>query len=70
MQVISEPGISTNMECGYLNGWIIYIYIKKKKVTYAKISPKMVNPRDIAGEHKGRRRINRYSSGYRAVHRA
>ena len=31
-------------ECDYLYGWI-----KKKKVTYAKISPKMVNPGDIAG---------------------
>ena len=27
----------------------------KKKVTYAKISPKMVNPRDIAGERRRRR---------------
>ena len=26
-----------------------------KMVTYAKISPKMVNPRDIAGEHRRRR---------------
>ena len=39
---------STKMECGYLNGWI-------KKVTYSKISPKMLNPRDIAGEHRRRR---------------
>ena len=29
---------------------------KKKKVTYAKISPKMVNPRDIAGECRRRRK--------------
>ena len=28
----------------------------KKMVTYAKISPKMVNPRDIAGERRRRRR--------------
>ena len=28
----------------------------KKTVTYAKISPKMVNPRDIAGERRRRRR--------------
>ena len=41
--------LSMNMECGYLNGWI------KKTVTYAKISPKMVNPRDRAGEHRQRR---------------
>ena len=37
---------SMKTECDYLNGWI-------KKVTYAKISPQMVNPRDIlhiAGE--------------------
>ena len=30
-------------ECGYLYGWI------KKAVTYTKISPKLVNPRDLAG---------------------
>ena len=30
-------------ECDYHYGWI------KKTVTYAKIWPKMVNPRDIAG---------------------
>ena len=28
-----------------------------KRSTYAKISPKMVNPRDTAGEHRRRRRI-------------
>ena len=38
--------LSTKTECDYLNGWI------KKTVTYAKISPKMVNPRDIAGERE------------------
>ena len=32
--------LSTKTECDYLNGWI-------KKVTYAKNSPKMANPRDI-----------------------
>ena len=37
---------STKTECDYLNGWI------KKTVTYAKISPRVVNPRDIAGERK------------------
>ena len=34
-------------ECDYFNGWI------KKKVTHAKISPKMVNPRYIAGNVEG-----------------
>ena len=33
---------STEAECDYLYGWI-------KNVTYTKILPKMVNPRDIAG---------------------
>ena len=40
------------MECNYLIGWI-----RKKAVTYTKISPKMVNPRDIAGERRRRRRM-------------
>ena len=31
-------------ECDYLYGWI------KKTVTYAKISAKIVNPRDTAGK--------------------
>ena len=35
---------STKTECDYLSAWI------KKTVTYTKISPKMVNPRDLAGE--------------------
>ena len=35
--------LSTKMDCDYLNGWR-----EKKMATYAKISPKMVNPRDIA----------------------
>ena len=34
------PAMKT--ECDYLYGWI-------KMVTYTKISPKMVNPRDITG---------------------
>ena len=46
---------STKTECDCLNGWI-----RKKKVTYAKISPKMVNPRDVAGERRRRRRRRRY----------
>ena len=41
------------MECDYLNGWI------KKWSHVQKISPKMVNTRDIAGER--RRRILLYS---------
>ena len=35
---------STKTECDYLNGWI------KKTVTYTKISPEMVNHRDLARE--------------------
>ena len=34
---------SQKMKCDYLYGWI-----EKKMVVYAKISPKMVNSRDIA----------------------
>ena len=41
---------STKTDCDYLSGWIT------KTVTYAKFSPKMVNPRDIAGERRRRRR--------------
>ena len=41
---------STKTECDYLNGWI-------KKWSHTQIShPKMVNPRDIAGERRRRRR--------------
>ena len=47
--------ISMKTECDYLNGWI-------KKVKYAKISPKMVNPRDLAGERRRRRRRSSYIS--------
>ena len=43
---------STKTECDYLNDWIK----KKKPVTYAKISPKVVNPRDIAGERKKKKK--------------
>ena len=42
---------STKMECDCLSGWI-----KKNSVTYAKISPKMVNPRDVAGECRRRKK--------------
>ena len=37
---------STKTECDYLNGWI------KKRSHTQKSHPKMVNPRDIAGEHR------------------
>ena len=37
--------ISTKTECDCLYGWI-------KKLSHAKISSKVVNPRDIAGEHR------------------
>ena len=45
---------STNTECDYLNGWIKKKKKKKKPVTYSKISPKMLNPKDIAGERRRR----------------
>ena len=47
----SRESTKTEFDCLY--GWIL----KKKTVTYAKISPKMVNPRDLAGEHRRRRRF-------------
>ena len=37
------------MECDHLCGWI-------KKVTYAKISPRMVNPGDVAGSAKKKKK--------------
>ena len=37
---------STKTECDYLNGWI------KKRSHTQKSRPKVVNPRDIAGERK------------------
>ena len=42
---------STKTDCGHLNGRIFVF----KTVMYAKISSKMVNLRDIAGEHRRRR---------------
>ena len=48
-QKYTQRAPSTKTECDYLNGWI------KKTVTYTKISPKMVNPRDLAGERRRRR---------------
>ena len=45
---------STKTECDYHNGWVYKQTNKQKKkpVTYSKISPKLVNPRDIAGERE------------------
>ena len=37
---------TTKTECDYLYGWI------KNMVTYAKISPTIVNPRNIAGNEE------------------
>ena len=45
---------STKTEYDYLNGWI------KKRSHTQKSHPKMVNPRDIAGEHRRRRRSHLY----------
>ena len=50
-----ESGLSRETECDNLNGWIKKTK-KTKTVTYAKILPEMVNPRDIAGEPRRRRR--------------
>ena len=47
---------STKMECDYLNGWI------KKWSHTQKSHPKMVNPRDIAGERK-QTNIHMFSDG-------
>ena len=41
---------STKTECDYLNGWI------KKRSHTQKSHPKMVNPRDIAGERKKKKK--------------
>ena len=46
---------STKTECDYLNGWI------KKRSHTQKSHPKVVNPRDIAGERKKKKK--RYSDG-------
>ena len=40
---------TTKTECDYLNGWI------KKRSHMQKSHPKVVNPRDIAGEQRRRR---------------
>ena len=44
------------MEGDHLYGWI-------KKVTYAKISPRMVNPGDIAGSAKKKKKKKRRREG-------
>ena len=41
---------STKTECDYLNGWI------KKRSHAQKSHPKVVNPRDIAGERRKKER--------------
>ena len=41
---------STKMECDYLNGWI------KKRSHMQKSHPKVVNPRDKAGERKQKKK--------------
>ena len=43
---------STKTECDYLYGWI------EKQSHYAKISPKMVNPRDLAGVQKKKMKMS------------
>ena len=43
MEIVLIPLQHTKTECDFFYGWI------KKTVTYAKIAPKMVNPRDLAG---------------------
>ena len=49
--------LSTKTECEYLNGWI------KKMVRYTKISPEMVNPRDLVGERRRRIRNAKRKGG-------
>ena len=48
-QKYTQRAPSTKTECDYLYGGIEK---KKKKVTYAKISPKMLKPRDKTGKAK------------------
>ena len=51
-RTIHEDGMwpSTKTECDYLNGWI------KKRSHTQKYHPKVVNPRDIAGERKKKKK--------------
>ena len=46
---LSQPQ-STKTECDYLNGWI------KKRSHTQKSHPKVVNPRDLAGERKKKKK--------------
>ena len=46
---------STKTECDYLNGWI------KKRSYTQKSHPKVVNPRDIAGERKKKKKKKKKS---------
>ena len=49
----SQHSPSTKTECDYLNGWI------KKRSHTQKSHPKVVNPRDIAGERKKNPQTNK-----------
>ena len=51
---------STKTECDYLNGWI------KKRSHTQKSHPKVVNPRDIAGERKKKKEKKRIESNMRS----
>ena len=53
--------LSKKPECDYLYSRI------KQTVTYAKISPKMVNPRDIAGEREEEGRGRRRNGEFREI---
>ena len=48
-------------ECDYLNGWI------KKRAHTQKSHPKVVNPRDIAGERKKQKNNNKKSHWYDSI---
>ena len=50
--------LSTKTECDYLNGWI------KKQSHTQKSHPKVVNPRDIAGERKKKKKKKKLLSLY------
>ena len=50
MHSTSDMIISTKTECDYLNGWI------KKRSHTQKSHPKVVNPRDIAGERQKKKK--------------
>ena len=46
----NQHALSTKTECDYLNGWI------KKRSHTQKSHPKVMNPRDIAGERKKKKK--------------